>query len=142
MANALLQPALAPTIRDGAPTKMNPYGTGILSRFARRIYDWDRLARMIRALTGIDYGVDGLRMVSQRVQTLSRLFNLRCRLKAEDDTLPRRFFEEEVEIEGDRKVVVRRQELESAVKEYYKLRGWDEKGIPLEQTLKKLGITS
>ncbi len=122
--------------------RFNIFDCLMLCRFARRIYDWDRLARMIKALTGIDYGVDGLKTVSQRVQTLSRLFNLRCGFKAEDDTLPKRFFEEEVEVEGGRKVVVRQQELESAVKEYYRLRGWDEKGVPLEQTLKKLGITS
>jgi aldehyde:ferredoxin oxidoreductase len=49
-------------------------------------------------------------------------------LTCKDDTLPRRFFEEPIE-EGK---VLRREDFDRLLKEYYELRGWDEMGVPLE----------
>jgi Aldehyde:ferredoxin oxidoreductase len=45
----------------------------------------------------------------------------------ESDTLPRRFFDEPIENEG---FIISREEFETLKKDYYRIRGWDEKGKP------------
>jgi aldehyde:ferredoxin oxidoreductase len=42
-----------------------------------------------------------------------------------DESLPRRFFEEPI---GSQKVVVKREDFEKMKQDYYKLRGWNERG--------------
>jgi len=112
----------------------------VLCRFGRNVYNWDRLARITQALTGISYGIAGLKTIAHRVRTLARMLNLRYGFTAKDDTISRRFLSEPVEVEKGRRILVRREQLQVAVKEYYKLRGWDEEGVPTEDTLAKLGI--
>ncbi len=120
--------------------RFNIFDSLVLCRFGRNVYGWDRLAKITKALTGIDYGVDGLRIIAQQIQTLTRLLNLRYGFSTKDDTVSGRFMKEVVEAEGGRKVAVKEEELRKAVKEYYRARGWNEEGVPTKETLDELGI--
>jgi aldehyde:ferredoxin oxidoreductase len=73
----------------------------------------------------------------ERINNLVRLFNLREGLTRGDDTLPKRFLTEPLKDGPTRGRVV---DLETMLKEYYFVRGWDEEGIPKRETLKKLGL--
>jgi aldehyde:ferredoxin oxidoreductase len=73
----------------------------------------------------------------ERVNNLVRLFNLREGLIKGDDTLPKRFLTEPLKDGPTRGRVV---DLETMLKEYYFVRGWDEEGVPKLETLKKLGL--
>ncbi|HQG32021.1 MAG TPA: aldehyde ferredoxin oxidoreductase C-terminal domain-containing protein, partial [Deltaproteobacteria bacterium] len=74
--------------------------------------------------------------MGERGFNLERLFNIREGFSAKDDTLPKRFTHEE-QIPGNEKTKV---PLDKMMPTYYKLRGWDEKGIPTPKVLKKLGM--
>jgi aldehyde:ferredoxin oxidoreductase len=73
----------------------------------------------------------------ERINNLVRLFNLREGLTKGDDTLPKRFLSEPLKEGPSRDRVV---DLETMLKEYYFVRGWDEEGVPTPETLKKLGL--
>lgn len=90
--------------------------------------------------TGVDIGgFEGLMKQGERVYNLERLFNLKAGLTYKDDTLPKRLLEEPMP-EGPAKGHV--VELAKMLPEYYKLRGWDAKGVPTTKKLKALGISS
>ncbi len=101
----------------------------ILCRFFRDIYTWEELSQTIYLATGIRYEKQALEKTANHIKDNTRRFNLRQGLTCEDDTLPPRFFEQDL---PDNKGITR-DELHTLVSDYYKLRGWDEKGIPKEQ---------
>jgi aldehyde:ferredoxin oxidoreductase len=93
---------------------------------------------LLESATGIDFGgVDALNKIGERIFTLERLFNLRAGMSAKDDTLPKRFLKEPMP-EGPSKGQVFEQD--QILPEYYKLRGWDENGVPEPEKLMELNI--
>jgi len=98
----------------------------ILCRFFRDIYTWEELSQTIYLATGVRYEKQSLAKIANDIKDNTRRFNLREGLTCEDDTLPPRFFEENL---PDNKGITR-DELNTLVSDYYKLRGWNEKGIP------------
>lgn len=98
-------------------------------------------ADLLRAVTGIDMSGDELMEVADRIITLERLYNLREGLKREDDTLPKRYFEEVSEptgIVGGNKVD--RDKFSKMLDEYYELLGWNREGVPKKESLHRLGL--
>src|SRR5210317_820738 len=91
---------------------------------------------LLESATGVDFGgVDALNRIGERIFTLERLFNLKAGMSAKDDTLPKRFLKEPMP-EGPSKGQVFVQD--QILPEYYKLRGWDESGVPGLDKLKDL----
>jgi len=100
----------------------------ILCRFFRDIYTWEELSQTIYLATGIRYGQQALEKTANHIKDNTRRFNLREGLTWEDDTLPSRFFDQDL----PGKKGITRDELKRLVSDYYKLRGWNSKGIPLD----------
>jgi len=98
----------------------------ILCRFYRDFYPWEELGKVIGLTTGLQMERKDLQALAGRVTDNTRRFNLREGLSMEDDRLPERFFKESLE-DGQR---ITPEEITFLVKDYYRLRGWDEKGIP------------
>lgn len=98
----------------------------IYCRFYRDIIEWDDLEKAIAATAGIEPGKDGLKKIAGEITTTARRFNLNAGITAEDDNLPERFHKEPLDKEG--KQVITREELDYMVKDYYRLRGWNEDG--------------
>ena len=93
---------------------------------------------LLESATGVDFGgVDALNKIGERIFTLERLFNLKAGLSAKDDTLPKRFLKEPMP-EGPSKGQVFEQD--QILPEYYRIRGWDENGVPGPDKLKDLNI--
>jgi aldehyde:ferredoxin oxidoreductase len=93
---------------------------------------------LLQSATGVDFGgVAALNKIGERIFTLERLFNLKAGLSAKDDTLPRRFLKEPMP-EGPSKGQVFEQD--QILPEYYRIRGWDESGVPGLDKLKDLNI--
>ncbi|MHA1731538.1 MAG: aldehyde ferredoxin oxidoreductase family protein [Promethearchaeota archaeon] len=97
----------------------------------------DHLARLLSAATGLDFTVNQLDEVGERIWNLERLFNIREGLGRADDTLPRRFLEEPLEEGPSAGHVV---DLETMLDEYYETRGWSRDGVPTKALLEKLGL--
>jgi len=94
--------------------------------------------QMINPCTGFGYeSPRELHKVGERITTLARLFNTREGFSSKDDVLPKRSLSEPLPSGPAKGHVVELDELRS---EYYKLMGWDEKGVPTEETLVRLGL--
>lgn len=98
----------------------------ILCRFYRDFYTWEELSTVFELTTGVKLSKNDLREIAANIADATRLFNIREGLTMADDTLPKRFFTEKLESGKG----ITRDELNYLVKDYYRLRGWDEKGIP------------
>jgi len=96
-------------------------------------------ARILGAVTGIQYSTGDLIRVGERVWNLERLYNVREGFTSKEDTLPARLLTE-APTEGPSKGWV--SHLEPMLKEYYRSRGWDENGVPLPKKLADLGLAN
>jgi aldehyde:ferredoxin oxidoreductase len=112
------------------------YDSMLLCKFGRYIYDWETMKNTLNAVTGFNYTVSELKETAQRIIVMHRFLN---GTTIEQDRLPPRWLREPVEYEGKRYVVTE-EEWQGMVKRYYQLRGYDENGVPKQETLVKLGI--
>lgn len=97
----------------------------------------DDYAAFLKAATGFEYdGAEALK-AGERIWNIERLFNIREGLDPSEDTLPARLLNEPIP-EGPAKGMVSR--LPEMLPEYYKLRGWDSKGVPTTGKLEELGL--
>ncbi len=117
------------------------------------IYPED-LARGLSALWGREVSGEELLTAGERIVNLERLYNVRLGLSRADDHLPSRFTTEPLEVHAfDRDEatgeihsspepvhVGRLRDLEAMLDRYYRLRGWDENGVPTPETLERLGL--
>lgn len=103
-------------------------------------YDIDQLASMLSAVTGWKTGVVDMLTVSERTLTMSRAFNVRQGLTADDDRLPDRFFQPKTSgALSDKHYNAAL--LDKAKSYYYTLMGWDAKtGVPTPEKMQELGI--
>ena len=111
------------------------------------------LAAGLQAL-GFDFSEESLLEIGERIVNLERLFNQAHGFDRKDDILPRRFTEEpldvyEYETDPDSDEVRRSaspivtgriHDWDAMLDRYYELRGWDEQGHPLPETLARLGL--
>lgn len=84
-------------------------------------------------MTGTKHTVEGLDRLGERIWNLERLFNLKAGITFKDDTLPPRILKEP-------RVKNRVVDIGRLLQEYYKWRGWDEKGVPSREKLQELGL--
>ncbi|MEM1863716.1 MAG: aldehyde ferredoxin oxidoreductase family protein [Desulfurococcaceae archaeon] len=104
--------------------------------------DLDYYPRMLTAVTGIDWSLDDIRVVSNRIYTLIRAFWIRehGEWDREKDIPPLRWFKEPLTkgpYAGKHLDLGKYNEMLSA---YYEMRGWSENGIPRRETLDKLNL--
>ncbi len=92
---------------------------------------------LLNAFTGRGYTLEEMMECGERIWNLERALNIRFGMSPESDTLPERLLKEPMP-EGPQKGNTVR--LSEMLPEYYKLRGWDENGVPAGETLKRLGL--
>ena len=96
-------------------------------------------ARVLSAVTGIDYTTGDMIRVGERVWNLERLYNLREGFTREDDSLPPRLLNEAPSDGPSKGWVVH---LEPMLKEYYRGRAWNENGVPQPKKLAELELAN
>ncbi len=96
----------------------------------------DELPELVAA-TGVDYTTDSLLEVGERIFNLERQWLLRAGFTGADDTLPERLLRAAIP-HGPTKGQVNR--LHEMLPEYYKLRGWNQRGEPTREKLAALGL--
>jgi len=91
--------------------------------FINKITPW---LEGLNAITGRNYTVDSWVKAGEKIFNLKRKFNIECGISSEDDTVGNRFF---IPIEkGGTKGYT--PPLDDFIPKYYKMRGWNEKGVP------------
>ncbi len=100
--------------------------------------DMDDTANLVSCVVGESVSAGDLMTVGERVWNLERLFNLREGFTKKDDTLPPRLLQEPMPQGPARGHVV---ELAPLLEDYYKIRGWDDNGVPTPSKLRELGLT-
>ena len=93
------------------------------------------LANMMNLSTGAGYTAEEALRAADRVYTLERMFLLKA--GSTEDTLPHRMLHEPLPDGPAKGKVV---ELDKMLPEFYKLRGWDERGWPTKEKLADLGL--
>ncbi len=109
----------------------------IVCKFAGWALSFEFYSRFASTITGEEISVKDLMKIGERVYNLERLFNLREGLTAADDTLPKRFLEEEMNTGFSKNKTV---PLKQMLVNYYQARDWDLNGIPTSDGLTKLDL--
>lgn len=94
-------------------------------------------ADLINNATGFNYSVDEMMKAGERIWNLERIFNQKAGIGSEQDTLPERLLKNPVPSGPNEGKV---HQLGKLLPEYYKIRGWDEKGVPTNEKLEELEI--
>ena len=91
--------------------------------------------KFLSTVTGQDVSMGDFTEIGERVVNLERLYNLREGIDDSQDTLPPRLLNES--ISRHRRGGVPLREMLPA---YYRIRGWDERGVPKDKTIRRLKI--
>ncbi len=95
------------------------------------------IAELYSAATGFECDETEFMRIGERIWNMERLFNIKAGFTKKDDTLPPRMLKEPIQT-GPSKGEV--EQLDKMLSDYYKVRGWDENGIPTKEKLKELEI--
>ena len=102
----------------------------------------DDLASVINAVTGMEITVDDLLTYGRRRLNLLRAFNAREGITREQDTLPKRLYDDPIEDGPSAGRTLDREQIAEALQTYYRLAEWDpETGNPTRSTLEDLDLT-
>lgn len=97
----------------------------------------DMVARIIETATGLDFDIEKIKIIGERIYTMKRLFNLKMGLTPEEEKLPRILLEplEEGGSAG------KSPDFEKLKKLYFNVRDWDlETGYPSQEKLEDLDL--
>ena len=111
---------------------MGPLFRGFMGIKGKPMLWWEK---WLTYITGQKMSGGHLQEIGARIFNLERMYNLREGLTQEDDTLPGRILNEPT-FPG----ATSGHPLDALLPRYYKLRGWDEAGVPTAKTLEKLQI--
>jgi aldehyde:ferredoxin oxidoreductase len=95
------------------------------------------IAQWYGMVTGVSMRLLELLHIGERLYNLKRLYNVRCGISRKDDTLPGRFLT--LKREGDG-LIPHLPPLGEMLSDYYRVRGWNEEGIPTPEKRKELGL--
>lgn len=112
----------------------------ILCKFNRRLWDYDKIARLYREVTGIPMTGEEIRKAGERISNLARVYNIREGLTREDDHLPPRVMNTPIPSGVSKGSKVSQEELDFLLDDYYETRGWTKQGIPTEEKIQELGL--
>jgi len=96
---------------------------------------------LLNGATGLSYDEAAIHLFARRVDTLTRLFNIREGISRNDDVLPAKFWVPQTQ--GPRvgmKAFVNEADFNLSIDKYYEIRGWDKNGRPTKETIKALGL--
>ncbi|MEM1540001.1 MAG: aldehyde ferredoxin oxidoreductase family protein [Candidatus Bathyarchaeia archaeon] len=105
------------------------------------IISYQEMAALLTPVWGKPVDQEELKIAGERIWNLGRLFNVREGFSRKDDKLPPKFFKQPLKGGPTDGIKIPEKDFEKALDEYYALRGWDNNGIPKEETLARLSLT-
>jgi aldehyde:ferredoxin oxidoreductase len=107
-----------------------------ICRFGTRLFnspstaDFEDFARQVKELTGEVFTPAELDGIGRNITGVERLLNCRLGLTEKDDTLPDRWFDEEVKVGPFAGEKIDREQFEALKKRFYAVLGLNEAGVP------------
>jgi aldehyde:ferredoxin oxidoreductase len=135
---------LEPTEIEGKPLLVKRYQDTTAVMDSLGLCNWplmglkfNNYVPMVNSCLGTSYKADDLLFIGERIWNLERRFNLKAGFNKAHDTLPERFMKEPIP-DGPAEGQISR--IEEMIPEYYHLRGWNEQGEPLPETLRAFDL--
>jgi aldehyde:ferredoxin oxidoreductase len=100
----------------------------------------DEYGALLGAATGWGPSTAELSSIGERIINLERIFNVREGVSRKDDTLPYRVISDEIPQGPHKGHRIPNEKLKELLDSYYRLRGWDQDGIPGKEKLRQLGL--
>jgi len=101
---------------------------------------YKEFSKLIALSTGLAFPPKDLKTIGERIYTLERMMLVKDGISRQDDTLPKRYFEEPIPEGPAQGEIISPKEFDGMLDEYYRLHGWDKNGIPQTRTIKRLGL--
>jgi aldehyde:ferredoxin oxidoreductase len=95
---------------------------------------------LVQHVTGWDIDLEELKTIGERIYNLERIINVNRGINRSKDTLPYRVMNEPIPDGPSQGWCCSREELDGMLDRYYRLRGWDERGIPTDSKIVELGL--
>jgi aldehyde:ferredoxin oxidoreductase len=111
-----------------------------LCQFTSNIFFTDDLAEIISAYTDFNFSLSELMVLGERTYNIIKAFNVREGFSRKDDTLPDRVMNDPIPAGVSKGSLVKKEELEQMLDEYYQARGWSPEGIPTKIKLQSLEL--
>ncbi|MFH1134929.1 MAG: aldehyde ferredoxin oxidoreductase family protein [Pseudomonadota bacterium] len=98
------------------------------------------MAQLLTAGLGREVTAEELDLAGERIWNLCRLFNLKAGLTAADDRLPEKIMRQALQKGPHAGRVLAEDDFGQMLQTYYRLRGWNEQGVPGDAKLRELGL--
>jgi len=104
--------------------------------------NYEEWSKVLYYNTGMEMSPLDIWTVAERANDMERLFNIREGLTREHDWLVDRYFDlpTKLGIPAIRGRSIDREKLKKMIDEFYQYHGWDENGVPAQETLERLDI--
>lgn len=102
--------------------------------------NFDTMAMLLSHVMEEPMATEDLKKVGRRIWNLTRIFNVREGFSRKHDAIPPRISTDPLPDGNPKGRVVREEEFQRMLDEYYKLWGWDLDGRPTRETLRELGL--
>ncbi len=112
------------------------YNSVAICMFAGMGVQPSNMGTLLTIVTGLTHNAQTVLQAGERTINLQRAFACREGISRRDDTLPKRLLTPL----PDGGAAGKAADLEYQLEEYYRLRGWDENGIPTRERLEALGL--
>lgn len=93
--------------------------------------------RLISYCTGKDMKLEEAVTIAKRVNAMTRAYNVMIGIRRKDDTVPQKYFEVTPESPHHK---LDKDKFNAMISNYYKLRGWNDNGVPTKNELTRLGL--
>ncbi len=115
-------------------------GMCIFASAPTRVYSLEDMADLFHQITGFETSSYEIMRLGELKNHLFRLYNYREGMAKEDDDLPDRFFEQEINAGALKGKKLDRKQFAKNIAFYYEMMGWDENGLPKKSTLSDYGV--
>jgi len=136
-----------PSVEDLGPKKVRTFYYYVNYRVLNNVlpiclfipFNLQHKVEIVRAITGWNSTAWELLKAAERATTMTRVVNVMRGFKPDDDWLPERFFQPH-RSGALSKTALDPEQLKRAIKLYYAMMGWDERGVPTEEKLHELDL--
>jgi len=108
----------------------------------RSVYSPEFMSRFVKAHLGLDMTAEEIYKVGERVYNLERLYGLKQKPEIKKRLHVPEQFSTPTPVENLDGEKLTKEQIEKMLKDYYRERGWNEEGVPKEEKLEELDIST